>query len=503
MENRAIFDIINEAMIDGKLPEDFKLPKEEDGHMPWADGALDGVSIYHMGMGKIDENSIARIGEGLKYAVEDNYVEADKVVAEVANKHRAICIIDDLQGYIVDHQAELQAGAIYKYGLHLLLESSDVESVKIGLVLLELFDVDDGIKDAIRVVGLSDEFTIFSIFVVRGWDNGQMEILNLAKNVEGWGRIHAVEFIEPENDEIKVWLLKEGTRNWVMPAYSGLTCYKKADVETLLKKPELTYEEIKGILAIVNAMLDEGPVPGISEIENPESMLARVLEHAAKHLPLQPWDCEAVNNISDWQEENGEDDNPNMEAWIDAILCDPETRKLIHEEVKKGNHIHLAKSIGLPYEEDLYAAMESDFEHLYGSCGRLMKNESYVTKVIDLFRKNMDLNNFQIEPNDSLGIGNSDADKLDFILQELKDKQGKGDDFVVAALKSPLIRNKNGALNVLEAWVEDNKRPLVKIAPDFYKLLTDIVDDEKEDTIHNRMERLLAGTIAFEDEENE
>ncbi len=82
---------------------------------------------------------------------------------------------------------------------------------------------------------------------------------------------------------------------------------------------------------------------------------------------------------------------------------------------------------------------------------------------------------------------------LDFIVQELKDKQGQGDDFVAAALKTPVIRNRNGALNVLEAWVEDSKLPLVKIAPDIYKLLSNIVDTEPEEEIHKRMELLLAG----------
>ena len=208
MESRAIFDIINEAVVDGKLPKDFHLPKKDDETLPWADGAFDGVSIYHMGMGEVDDEAVSLIDAELRVASEEKFDEADEIVANVANKYRALCIIDNVQQYVMDHQSELLAGAIYKFGLHLLVESPDVESAKFGLILLELFDVDDDFKDAVRIIGLSDEFTIFSVFVVRGWDNGQMEILNLAQKVEGWGRIHAVEFIEPENDEIKSWLLK-------------------------------------------------------------------------------------------------------------------------------------------------------------------------------------------------------------------------------------------------------------------------------------------------------
>ena len=76
-------------------------------------------------------------------------------------------------------------------------------------------------------------------------------------------------------------------------------------MEELLDRQELSDEEIKGILAIVNAIIDEGPVPGISTIDNPVAMLDKVLAHASRHLPLEPWYSEAVNNISNWLEENG------------------------------------------------------------------------------------------------------------------------------------------------------------------------------------------------------
>ena len=56
-----------------------------------------------------------------------------------------------------------------------------------------------------------------------------MEILELAKKVRGWGRIHCVDFIEPENDEIKEWLLLNGVDNDVVPAYSALRVFEKAE----------------------------------------------------------------------------------------------------------------------------------------------------------------------------------------------------------------------------------------------------------------------------------
>ena len=81
----------------------------------------------------------------------------------------------------------------------------------------------------IRTVGLSDEFTIFSVFCMRKWSDAENEILKLAKSVRGWGRIHCIDFIEAENAETKEWLFFKGVDNDVVPAYSAWPVYEKSD----------------------------------------------------------------------------------------------------------------------------------------------------------------------------------------------------------------------------------------------------------------------------------
>ena len=257
-----------------------------------------------MGSYEITDEDIEEIGNAVTLAASGDYGKADQAFEEVCNRIKTVNFIDELQGYILEHSKELDASTLFRHALHLILESSDPESIKAGLMILELFDHEEDIKKLVRTIGLSDEFTLYAVFLMRAWENGNTEIMNLAKGVNGWGKIHAVHYIEPETEDIKHWLLTEAVSNYVMPSYSGLDCYMKAGVEALLDRQELSDEEIKGILAIVNAIIDEGPVPGISTIDNPAAMLDKVLAHASKHLPLEPWDSEAVNNISNWLEEN-------------------------------------------------------------------------------------------------------------------------------------------------------------------------------------------------------
>jgi hypothetical protein len=201
-----------------------------------------------------------------------------------------------------------------------MTQSANIECVKAGMMIQELFGQSDEVKGMVRTLGLSDEFTLYSVFIMRNWENGNTEIMNIAKSVNGWGKVHAVHYIEPETEEIKYWLLTGAVSNDVMPAYSGWDCYKKADVEAILKKDGLTYEELEGVLSIVDAMLDEGPVLGISNVENPKDILLEVLNHSIKHLPLSSKNCEVISNISDWQKENLVDENCEIELLVNQIL---------------------------------------------------------------------------------------------------------------------------------------------------------------------------------------
>nr|MCR5338852.1 hypothetical protein [Lachnospiraceae bacterium] len=216
--------------------------------------------------------------------------------------NRAVKIIDALQGFIMDHQSELSPGIMHAFATDMLFGSPYAECVKIGMSIFELFNTYEDVQlaDAIRTIGVCDEFTIFSVFLMRGWPDGNKEILELAKKVRGWGRIHCVDFIEPESDEIKDWLLKNGVDNDILPAYSGYRVFEKADVASMVERDDLTKEQLGSILKVIDAMLDEGPVSGISNLEDPESFLKKVLTKA-EGITFDGDDTLILENIKKWK----------------------------------------------------------------------------------------------------------------------------------------------------------------------------------------------------------
>lgn len=326
MNKKPIFEIIADRLRKTEfkdddiitLGKDFSLPNDEEG-LKYIDGAKDGICAYHIGAAEITKKDIEEINTVITLANTGDYDQADSVLEKLCERIRVINFIDELQDCILARKDEIE-DKFYIYSLHLMTQSANIECVKVGMMIQELFKQSDEVKGMVRTLGLSDEFTLYSVFIMRNWENGNTEIMNIAKSVNGWGKVHAVHYIEPDTEEIKYWLLTGAVSNGVMPAYSGWDCYKKADVEAILKKDRLTYEELEGVLSIVDAILDEGPVLGISNIENPKEILLAVLNHSMKHLPLSSENCKVISNILDWKKENLVDENCEIELLANQIL---------------------------------------------------------------------------------------------------------------------------------------------------------------------------------------
>lgn len=81
---------------------------------------------------------------------------------------------------------------------------------------------------------------------------------------DGWGKTHTVQRLEPTSGEIREWILRKGCANAVMDAYLGLECANKGNLISALCRDSFDDELFDGISVIIDALLDEGPVEGIS-----------------------------------------------------------------------------------------------------------------------------------------------------------------------------------------------------------------------------------------------
>ena len=197
-----------------------------------------------------------------------------------------------------EHQKEMDLRVLLQFGDFLICSGTSLLAVKLGLSVISPFSA-PFVEEVMMEFGIYDEFTYYAARTLsRGiWPNGNEELFSLAKKVHGWGRIHAVEWLEPKTQEIRDWLLYEGADNRVIPQYSANICLQKAEA---LKRLDgcLTAKEYEAIGKLILESLTEGPCRGVADGE----LLLPKFIGKAKEFRADP---EVFEQISDAADEYG------------------------------------------------------------------------------------------------------------------------------------------------------------------------------------------------------
>ena len=499
---KSIYQQILEHISDGVLDDGFSLPDETGRRSPlrFAPGAFDGMCIYHFGHSAADAETEKQMAAALKAAAKGDFPEADILFYEWTKEHRAVTYIDDLQNFVYGHTKELDPGNVHRVALSMVLQSKHIECVKIGLELLELFgEPQENVKEIIRSLGLYDEFTIFSVWNMQRWKNGNQEIFSLAQKTHGWGRIHAVERLEPETEEIRHWFLTEGTINDVVNEYSSLTCWKKSGAGSILFEHP-NPDEFHGIITLIEGLLDKGPVRGMSGLDNAESILLRFLELAPEYA-LTAEDYDTILSIREWAEDE-DVDLPSVAKAGDDILHTHACTAAIEKAVEEGSGLKLAKALNIPFRDQLLSYMERDFDRSCHNVSYLLEDSVYIEPVLKLFHEKLPLDEMKGDPIDGPCMGSEykEYNQLQFLIQELDDKPLTGVPFIKAALESPVSRNRYRALTVLQAWVQAEECTLLELLPEIHKEVLLLQKKEINEGNSKMIVPLLEGETKFSDE---
>ena len=299
-KEKPIYQYIKEHVKDGVLPEQFRLPEDKNSDMDFAPGAKDGIYIFHIPKIENSDDEKDNFHELIDAISDARFEQAENMIKLITKEKRVLSIMADIQEYVAEEIDNLNDENLFNFSCYLIENATDIESVKFGLGLVLLFECkDEGFKDTIRTLGLSDEFTLYSAINMMMWSFGNEEIFELAKKVHGWGRIHIVDRLLPERKEIIDWLFYEGIDNSIMPQYSAFPCWYKGECDKRIKET-MTRKDFDAVSKIVDAMLDDEPVPGFSNLlSNAFTPLKDFLARAAEQ-ELNDDDKKLIEKIRDY-----------------------------------------------------------------------------------------------------------------------------------------------------------------------------------------------------------
>ena len=277
-----ILQYINENILDGELPVDFCLPapeKNPDGE-PYADGEQDSVAMFFGNVQKEYSDKLEKLIENAILSDDPEFPIEDFDELFSKEKLRTLSIIDKTQDFITANKDRLPSYLVYRLGEALAFLSNNREAVKLGLGILEIFSGhDEETIDSVMELGLCNEFTVFAIWALKSEKNINDLVFELAKKAKGWGRIHAMRFIKPETDEIKIWILNEGIYNTVYNGYSPIDCFEKSGTMQLLKDG-LTDDNFSAVAVIMLFLIVDGPTIGIHAFENEKEIISLFIDSA-------------------------------------------------------------------------------------------------------------------------------------------------------------------------------------------------------------------------------
>ena len=446
-KNLSIYELIKSSIqSDGSLPENFSLPQEETDEISWADGAMDGVFLYHTARNEDSieplKNILFQISEGKFEEAHNNLNNSDFSIVSVRMP---------LLDWIIQEKKQINANNLYEFTISQLKSSKNKESIKFSLVVLLLMGVEKDVKamEIIKTLALSDEFTLFCLDIITRLENSNEEIFEIVKKVKGWGRVHSISYLESTNDEIKDWLLEEGCHNEIDSAYTALTCAKKINLLELLEKENISNKKFNDISYLITALLDEGPAFGISSLEHRKILIERYLKKA-KYLSSTENDYRAVMMIKEYIKDDKKINN-NFIKICNEILNSEKTVNNIKELMKKGYSYDIAKYIKIDIEPYALEYLQSNLLKNPYIIYDISKKEN-IEKLVLLVERRLPLEKMKGFPTDKINFINEEFTVLDVAVRTLENFEGIGKSLIIYALNSPYVNVRYGAANTLGKW---------------------------------------------------
>ena len=173
-----------------ELPDEAYLTDE----VRWMPGAEDGVIGHHFGV-EPNPDQVDEIFELLGRAVISDRRSNYRRLYAALQGTNALTVVDQLLPRIPD--SGWPASRVEALGRHLATEAGHREVVKMGIALLGLVTGSEENRQVLLTLGRHDEFTLFAAVAL--WnsledsEDPEPALWELARNVDGWGRIQLVE----------------------------------------------------------------------------------------------------------------------------------------------------------------------------------------------------------------------------------------------------------------------------------------------------------------------
>lgn len=508
--DNSIFNFLSSNIdSNGKLKDTAQdLPDEikDEEKMRWAPGLKD-----TMGGVEDSPDSKNRINELTKHlkkiAKEGNEASKQEFYRLIENEN-VVGIIDEFLQTIINNPLSVEP-FLFSFAKDLTTKTSKRNAVKIGIAILGLCQ-NKSVLEELKILGLHDEFTVYSVIAIMNLsENPASDLWELAKKVDGWGKIQLINrLITNElNQQIKDWLILDGYKNCIMYEYLAFTCAVNGQLHEKLESKQINKQLFKASADIISALIAGGPAEDITAYVYASSVVENFIRHAKQHTS-DISDFVTLNRIKDFLSElQNKTEEQKQNGWTLNIIsnCILEIVEILdshdwtvktYEGLKSKDNVtywnakQTAIKLGIDLWETIWIKLQEnplDYSSWY-DVTQYGKSE-HVESIINFALENLPLDEMAIGAKDSLGLGSNYSKFmcLDTIITYLEDYPRKGEKIIFTGLKSPVTRNRNMAIKVLDKWGR------VNWSAEIEKGIQHLKENEPNKDTKENIERLLNG----------
>ena len=484
-ERPSIHGFIRSRIRDGRIglsDDAADLPDEaliQDAGSPrWIAGGRDGAYAHHGGGGS-EKQKAAAVFEALSAVLSTASERNLRALYDLLREDSVIGYIDPLIDRIREASRSdevLRPDRLNGLARWLAATAPDRGAVKFAIAMLGLVKV-EGREDEelLLALGRHEEFTLYVVIAIQNRsEDPERDLFALAKHVEGWGRIHVVEGLaETQDPEIKAWLLREGFRNAVMYEYLAYTAATAGGLLQELMAPEPDDALLEGAGEILEALVYGGPAQDMDDYAEGAEATEIYLRHMARRartlkdfLIVEVLRRFVTDDEANWHERETRGWTPERRAGIsalaNAIVKRPEWRQIALDGLAAEDDRafwqaqRVAEALGIDTWEHSFRRQESGTGEAWFN---LMQTEDpeRIDRVIGLAKAQIPLHEVATGPGEELGLGPAFGhhSALDWIVQDLGRFPGQGWELLKVALESPVVRNRNMAIQALADWGRD------------------------------------------------
>ena len=372
--------------------------------------------------------------------------------------------------------------------------------VQAGLVMLGVYG-QLGDRVLISQLGLLDALTLYSsVALINLLDEPEPAIFELAKQVDGWGRIHTVYRLRrTSNPVVRDWLLRGGYDSGVMVEELAFIAACAGELAEALQG-DMDEDLLDHAGVLLAALATGGPAEDMSDYPPGEVAMGLYLEHMKQATATLPR-LHSLDTLSayldDWARENPhlpQEARERLAQQAHTVLDRPEWAEAARRGVDSEdlhefrNAIAVSRRLGidpLPRVREWLEREPHDGLLWYVLMGSASRDE--MAELLQLAERLLPFEDLPIGPTLELGFGPQyEANNcFDLIVQELQRYPGLGWDVMKLALLNRATRPRFMAVRALAEWDRD------MWPEDGMSFLASIVAGEPDDELRTKLQALL------------